>query len=119
MGAINYNKTVTFTAGTTSTTVDLGAETLLGIEVPANLTGTANPTLTIQGANTKTAASAEFATVEAVDQAMTVTPFAFTIDGVNLSRYSFGGSFPPDERFLRFTISATATGTIKLRTMGI
>jgi hypothetical protein len=111
-GAINY-RTVTFTASTTSSVLDLGSETLMGITIPAGFTAT---TLKIQGADKS---NGTFADSELVADDMTVTTFQFTCDGTNESRYSFGSSFPPDERYIRFIAGASTTGTVIVRTKGV
>lgn len=112
MGAINY-RPVTFTASTTSEVLDLGAETFMGVTIPASFTAT---TLKVQGADNK---NGTFSDVELVGDDMAVTLFEFPVDGTNESRYSLGGSFPPDERFIRFVAGASTTGTIIVRTKGV
>ncbi len=99
-------RSLAFTGSNTSAEIDLTNETVMGIIIPASFTAT---TLKLKSAEQL---GGLYVDVELVASDMTVTTFQWNVDGTNRSQYSFGGSFPPDVRYLKLEAGSSITSTV-------
>jgi hypothetical protein len=117
-GQPQYDKTVAFATGTTSSPVDLGGETLLGIIPPTGMTATTFtvqvPTNYTDGVVSSALASATFVTL--TDETGTDVTITVTADDEHICFSSAMLVKLRGVRYLRFLSGASQTATITLVT---